>query len=104
MYIKGQLVRLESTNELRTIKNLVTVGNKTVYVCDDNVWYDESLLYPHDMKFQIKDSMNEKHTLSDYGKRDDVINEMVSFFNEDEENFNEFLNLIENYDFDFDDI
>jgi len=100
MYYKGQIVRLESTNELRTIKNLVTIGDKTIYVCDDNVWYDESLLYPHDMKFQIKDSIGEKYVFSDYGNEEKVIDDLISHITEDEDRFDDFLKMVENYDFD----
>lgn len=100
MYRKGEYVRVEGTNELKQIKNVVDIGDKLFYVSTDNIWFDEELIYPESMKFDIKSSLGEKLTLSDFGNKEDVLNECVdNFKNMSKDEFDKFLDVISKYDF-----
>lgn len=81
MYSVNQYVRVEGTNTLKVITEIVNVGDKNFYICDDNVWYDESLIYPHDMKIQLKESMGEKLSLSDFGDVNEVLSDLSDYIN-----------------------
>ena len=96
MYSSGDYVRLESNNELKVIKQVVPIKNKVFYVCDDNIWYDEDLLYPYRLKIDIKKSLGEELQLSDFGKEETVLSSLVDFLIA-EENSKELDNFIEDF-------
>jgi len=101
IYEKGQYVRVEGTNELKIIKEVVIVSEKTLYVCCDDVWYDGNNLYPHDMKIEIKNSLNEELSFSDFGEPKKVLNDLVDYVSKmDEKDFNSFLQTIKSSDID----
>ena len=103
MYQEGQYVRLERNNELKLIKEVVTGGNNTMYICCDNNWYNDDELYPHEMKIEIKNTLNQLLSLSDFGEPKQVLSDLVDYVsNMDEENFNKFLDIIKTSEIDFD--
>lgn len=105
MYKKGDFVRVEGTNELKEVIRVTQIENKFFYVCDDNLWYDEDLLYPAKMKLEIKESLGEQLTLSDFGNREDVMKELVEYLTDEEnsEKLEEVINSFKDVEFDWDD-
>ena len=96
MYQEGQYVRLERNNELKLVKEVVTGGNNNMYVCCDDKWYNEDELYPHEMKIEVKNTLNELLSLSDFGEPKKVLSDLVDYVsNMNEKEFNKFLKIIE---------
>jgi hypothetical protein len=105
MYIPGDYVRLESSNELKVIVRVVPIENKVFYVCNDNIWYDEESLYPYKMKIDIKESLGEDLTLSDFGKEDVVLSSLVDYltYKENSDKLEKFIkDLTEDMEIDMD--
>lgn len=105
MYQEGQYVRLEKNNELKLIKEVVSGGNKKMYVCCDDKWYNEDDLYPHEMKIEIKNTLNQLLSLSDFGEPQKVALDMIDYVkNMNETDFREFLKIFRKAEIDFDGI
>lgn len=100
MYKKGDVVRVEGTNNLKTIINVLQIKNKFLYICDDNIWYDEELIYPENMKFEIKDLLYERYNLSDYGEKSEILSDVSNYINNvmSDIEFNQFLETVDNID------
>lgn len=96
MYSTGDYVRLESSNELKLVVRVVPIENKVFYVCDDNIWYDEDSLYPYNMKIEIKESLGQKLSLSDFGKEEVLLPSIVDYLL-DEENSEELEKFIDDF-------
>jgi len=83
VYLRGDKVRVEGVNTLRTIIDIVEVKDKNLYVCDDGLWYDECLLYPSSIMLETKIILGQECSLSDFGNRDEVLTELSEYVSED---------------------
>lgn len=105
MYQEGQYVRVEGTNELKLVKEVVEVNNKSLYICCDDRWYDEDTLYPHEMKIDIKNTLNQCLSISDFGEPKTVMEEVVREVSKmNEKEFNEFFSIIKDIELEFEDL
>jgi len=83
MYSRGDKVRVDGVNTLRTIIDIIEVKGKNLYVCDDSLWYDENLLYPASIMLETKIILGQECSLSDFGNRDEVLNELSDYVSKD---------------------
>lgn len=98
MYSKGDKVRVDGVNTLKTIIEIIVIKGKNLYVCDDGLWYDEELLYPADVILRTNIILGQESFISDFGKKDDVLKEFSNYINNDvtEDEFKVFLNFVKN--------
>jgi len=100
MYSKGDKVRVEGINTLKTIIEVINVKGKNLYVCDDSLWYDEDLLYPANIMIETKIILGQKCSISDFGNRDEVLNDFSDYMNSNgtEDDFKLFLKFVRTCD------
>jgi hypothetical protein len=102
IYYKGDYVRLESNNEIKEVVDFMEVENKTFYLCDDDIWYDENFIYPSNMKIQTKCALGESLTMNDFGGKNNVLDDISEYVNNvDKKEFKKFLDVIRNCEMDF---
>lgn len=107
MYEVGDQVRLENTNELKIIVEPIITKHKNLYLCDDDIIYDEDFLYPKNMKLEIKTSLGEKLLISDFGPKEKVLSDFVDVYEKSPKKkrkkiINNLINVIEDDGIDID--
>jgi hypothetical protein len=71
--IGDTVINLESSDYLVIVDYFVTKDNTNIYLCSNYIWYDERVLSLVDYNMVKKINSEEKLSLSDFGREEDVI-------------------------------